>query len=181
MERERFEIKTNSNARMAVGFIVLFIVMIFLFYKYWYDLMYISDSFQLGLDTFMIIIFCSFLFLYAVMGIVITQLCKKKYSIELTDSDLLIYNGNILKKSIRLDEIRMLRHCGGADKISDSILISGNNANDKILSLNNISKQSDNVRPLVKKILTTGKYNKEQKIYKNMMWDEYTQNTINQL
>lgn len=163
---ETFELKVEDRPKIIMCFLVLFLVTVYATYSNWYILSSFIDE--------PVLIIIAVLFAYSIFGILLARLLMRKYVFVVNDTELSIYKGDALLSTIPLEQISSFRHIGGAGRISDSIFIFGSSYNDKILELKEIPKQSHIVRPMVKRLVETGKFQKKQIVFKSAMCDEYT-------
>lgn len=159
---EKFEINTLNRKLMllvAIPLFILFLIGIF----YYSD--YLIDN---NIEKLILIAFIPFLFAIALLN----RICKKKYTIEITDTDFSIKDRELVKKSVQLNQIMLVKHQGGVNFGTDLLLIYADRQEKPLLNVS-VTKQSDIIKNILNRITNSGKYTKSQRLEKNILWNEY--------
>lgn len=167
---EKFEINTLNRKLImiiSIPLILIFIIGAFYYSDYFID-NHIEKLFLIALIPFLLIV-----------G-VLSRICKKKYTIEITDTDFTIKESSLIKTSVQLNKIMLVKHQGGVNFGTDLLLIYADRQEKPLLNIS-ATKQSDIIKNILNRITNSGKYIKNQRLQKNILWNEYLNEDLLQI
>lgn len=159
---KKFEITVTNRKLLLLCSIPLILLMLT-------GIFYFSDFFIDNNNEKLLIIAAIPIILVIVL---LTRICKKKYTIEITDSDFTVRENGKVKSSGQLNQIMLIKHYGGINFGSDTLIIYIDKQVKSILNITT-EKQSKIVQDIIISITESSTFKKSQHLQRNLLWNEY--------
>ena len=160
---KQFEIKAlNKKLMIAIGLPIFIVYLIGV-------ITYVINEVE-GENSLVLTAILALIPIFIILAI-LTRLCKKNYTVDLSDTQITLRQNGLVKKSIFYKDIMFIRQFG-VNQVRNIIVFSKGNTKPDI-ELLQVLKSNDKMDEILNTLLKSGSYVKTQREQNNQLWTEF--------